>query len=1140
MCSGEETHPSTAACRTINLSLVLINRYPMRAATLLVTALSLLAGAEIANALTLEEARQSCRQSVGRPIVQSCMRGGGGSLETCRQTATPKVRACVHDAMNKANGRANVAVPVPKETAQHPTQEATPDSGEKMLAAPPRTIADVTAILDAEKPDSKKIAELQSQADGAPPKNVSRSDLAQFYYDRGNARAQLGRVSDALSDAKAAVERGNGAVDANMMGRLLQFLGLQYSAAGNPKEALAVFSRQIREMNTPGAKGYLFGGHRQIATVLVQMGNLTEAEGYLKRSLALIQEARTSGLPGWRNSYSRIGQSWESDVEATHAILFEARGQFAQAERSYRIAEIRRRASLDHLLKLENPPPATQVLQAADVLVGSQARMKARQGRRIEAEVDARRALLSRLKDQGKYNPGTVRFVMGLADVLVEQGRYGEAENLARVALDINSTVGVAEDSQTTAQILSKLAGILTLEHKREQAEQFYAKLDRAVSRWEPNRREALDVNPGRILSLYAAKQLNSGLSAAQALLKRELASLGEQHFGSATARGLVAIGLSLNGRMSEALREFRLAAPILASSAQEVSDDEDVTILAARNDRVQFILEAYFSLLARDPSLADIRAVESFGFVDALRGRSVERALSASSTRLLIKDQALSALVRRDQDLTKQTNARLSMLSDLLALPSSERDEKGVQAVTDAISRGRTERQKLRADIDRNYPSFADLVTPKPATEGSIRAALREDEVFVSFYFGHNTSFVWALPKLGPLAFSEIRMSAADIQTKVMALREALEPRSETVLDVPAFDLALAYELYQELLAPIEKSWKPARSIVLATNGALGFLPLSLLPIEQPNPPSAEALPFSSYASVHWLARTHSVSTVPSAASFITLRRLPPGSSNREPMIGFGDPIFSADQLPAMSANSDDAVATRGIRLAKRSSPSIDTAELARLPRLPDTADELVSIAEALGARPNQSLKLGLSANEAEVKSAALSHYRVVAFATHGLVPGEINGLNQPALALSAPELAKVPGDGLLTLDEILNLQLDADWVVLSACNTGSAAGAGAEAASGLGRAFFYAGARALLVTNWSVYSQPARQLTAGLFRKQAAEPGMTRSEALRLAMNALIDGPGYQDQNGSTVFSYAHPIFWAPYTIIGDGGSN
>ncbi len=166
------------------------------------------------------------------------------------------------------------------------------------------------------------------------------------------------------------------------------------------------------------------------------------------------------------------------------------------------------------------------------------------------------------------------------------------------------------------------------------------------------------------------------------------------------------------------------------------------------------------------------------------------------------------------------------------------------------------------------------------------------------------------------------------------------------------------------------------------------------------------------------------------------------------------------------------------------------------------------------------------------------MSGRQVIVFATHGLVPGHVNGLTQPALALSSPKVAGVEGDGLLTMEEILKLKLDADWVVLSACDTASGRGAGAEAVSGLGRAFFYAGARALLVSSWPVETTSAKALTTDLFRRQATEQGLSRAEALRQTMLALIDGPGRIGDDGRTVFSYAHPLFWAPFILVGDGG--
>jgi CHAT domain-containing protein len=274
----------------------------------------------------------------------------------------------------------------------------------------------------------------------------------------------------------------------------------------------------------------------------------------------------------------------------------------------------------------------------------------------------------------------------------------------------------------------------------------------------------------------------------------------------------------------------------------------------------------------------------------------------------------------------------------------------------------------------------------------------------------------------------------------------------------------------------------------------------------------------------------------------------LPAGKPDRGELAAFGDPYFNKDQqAEAEQAETKVQVAdagsniTRGMPLKRRSSPKlegVDSAELGLLPRLPDTAEELKSIALALQADPSKVLFIGKNASERTVKTMNLSGFKILAFATHGLMPGELNGLTQPALALSSPSVTGEEGDGLLTMEEILGLKLDADWVVLSACNTGAGAGAGAEAASGLGRAFFYAGTRALLVTNWSVHSQSARQLVTDLFKRQADDPKLGRSEALRQAMMALVDGPGYLNAEGKTEFAYAHPLFWAPYTIIGDGG--
>jgi CHAT domain-containing protein len=248
-------------------------------------------------------------------------------------------------------------------------------------------------------------------------------------------------------------------------------------------------------------------------------------------------------------------------------------------------------------------------------------------------------------------------------------------------------------------------------------------------------------------------------------------------------------------------------------------------------------------------------------------------------------------------------------------------------------------------------------------------------------------------------------------------------------------------------------------------------------------------------------------------------------------------------NQRPVQVAAASDVTSAtgtevRGVPIAARvqfNTRGLDSADIGSLPRLPETALELRSVAQALGADPSKSLYLKKSATEENVKTIDLSRFRIVAFSTHGLVAGDLDGLTEPALALTAPSVVGTDGDGLLTMGEILALKLDADWVVLSACNTAAGAAAGAEANSGLGRAFFYAGARSLLVTNWSVHSESARDLVSDLFERQHANPALSRSEALRQAMISLLDGGSFSVA-GATVFTYAHPWFWAPYSVVGD----
>ena len=1125
------------------------------------SALAAMALISTALAASHEQIVEKCKESAD-PAVADCVhsRGGGGRrggadptiIEACRQSVgRPIVHACVlREEQRQAAG--TPPPPAPKDEGATAPQVA----GQVQIAfvAPPRTIADITAILDKEKPDDAKIAERKAHADATPPADVSPAKLAEFYHNRGSTRALLARNKDALADGLQALAVGKGALDYLLVQRIQQLIGLQYQVLGNLKQSVAAFQTIVRLGDQTVHRGVIINAMEHITALLVSMGDLNQANTYAGRVEALVQEARGSPNPRWRVFYRDYGNTWEAGGDFARAVIFEARGRYARAEAEYRRAEAFRRASLNDLSRWNHPVPRELILWNADYQRLAIARTEAKQGRLSEAEADARRALLEILDQQGKYNPVTPTFIVGLAGVLVEQGRYQEAEKLARAALDVQRTLGIADDAPATAGILEHLGNILVLQRKTREAATVYSELDKAIAQWTPQQREVFELDGSRIATLYASGQVEAGIAAAQELVKRATTRTGEKSFDTAAARGLLAVGYARGGRDADAVREFKAAIPIMLTAARENADD-DSTVLAARSVRLQWIVEAYIGVLARSAGPSNEVAVETFGLADAVRGHAVQKALADSSARAVAKDPVLAELVRKEQDLAKEINGQLGTLNNLLALPSDQRDDNSVRAINAAIEKLRADRKAARAEINRRFPSYADLIDPKPPSVDEIKATLRPGEALLSFYFGNDASFVWAVPKDGPVAFAAVPATAVELATRVHGLRQALEPQITMVSEIPPFDLGLAYDLYSSLLKPVEAAWKPAKSLIVVTNGALGELPLGLLPTA-PTQIDVQAKPlFAGYRDVPWLARTHAITVVPSASALVTLRHLPPGSAAREKLIGFGDPYFSeaeaaeaeplqSPETPQVIATNDQPAAdttTRGLPFKRRASvhtEEVDAAQLAMLPRLPDTRSELTAMAKALDVDPAKALYFGKAANEQNVETMDLSRYRIVAFATHGLVPGDLDGLTQPALALTAPQVAGVKGDGLLTMEKILALKLDADWVVLSACNTAAGAGAGAEAASGLGSAFFYAGTRALLVTNWSVHSASAGELTTDIFRRQAADPALSRAEALRQSMMALLDGPGAVDGAGKTIFTYAHPLFWAPYSVIGDGG--
>ncbi len=421
---------------------------------------------------------------------------------------------------------------------------------------------------------------------------------------------------------------------------------------------------------------------------------------------------------------------------------------------------------------------------------------------------------------------------------------------------------------------------------------------------------------------------------------------------------------------------------------------------------------------------------------------------------------------------------------------------------------------------IAARYPEYVALIDPEPLSVHAIQALLKADEALVTFLVGKEQSYVWAMTREG-VGWARIGADATALGDTVARLRQGLDPLAAQADPASqgrkgqTFDLAGAHALYAQILGPVQSLIASKRHLIVVPTGPLTSLPFQVLMTDAP---VIGADPREALRQAPWLVRRHALSVLPSVMSLASLRRAKLPLAAAEPFLGIGNPALQGRPVPAGQARGVPQLAS----LYRNGKP--DLRALRELQPLPETATELKAIAEALSA-PIGGLLLGHEATETKVRQTDLTRYRIVHFATHGLVAGELSGLAEPALVLTPPIRSTEADDGLLTASEVATLNLNADWVVLSACNTASGSQDGAEALSGLARAFFFAGSRALLVSHWAVNSDATVWLTTGTFAQLGKTPELGRAEAFRRTMLAMIDAG-------------LPPSAWAPFVIVGEGG--
>ena len=494
-------------------------------------------------------------------------------------------------------------------------------------------------------------------------------------------------------------------------------------------------------------------------------------------------------------------------------------------------------------------------------------------------------------------------------------------------------------------------------------------------------------------------------------------------------------------------------------------------------------------------------------------QGSSAAASSLIQAQRLALGEGEAAAQFRAATDLGERSAQLQAALLVQTNLPLAERDAAREGQMRRDLAEARQKADALWAALDVSAPGMMDLIGGGRMTLAEVQAALAPDEALLILDISpvegdahmamaiSRESADWTLLNWTADSFSgAVADTRAGIALK-LGTRAAAALDDAPVEEKVELDLFAAQWLYTETIGALEPVFADKAHLLFDLRGAVAGLPPQLLVRREPQ--SADL------TQADWLIRHHAVSVLPSVFSLRTIALARGRAPAPEPLLAFADPVYDLDEGTALVASLDAASAgvLRGA-----------------LAPLPETADEVRAVAAALGAPP-AALRTGAAASEAGLKETRLSDFRVLHFATHGLVTGDVAGqtvLGEPALALT-------PGrgeDGFLTVSEILALDLRADWVVLSACNTAKGNDPDAEALSGLAQAFFYAGARALMVSHWPVESRSAAHLMTETFRIRAETPGLRAAEAQRRAALAMIDAPDGK---------WSHPAYWAPFVLVG-----
>jgi len=569
-------------------------------------------------------------------------------------------------------------------------------------------------------------------------------------------------------------------------------------------------------------------------------------------------------------------------------------------------------------------------------------------------------------------------------------------------------------------------------------------------------------------------------------------------------------------------LTAYRGAYDTILGQAQHsfVADARDQLDAQLKIDRT---LDVYAVLREALPAYRTEIDDRSFGLAQLASYGRVTLATVAGGLDAFTGDAATKANVERFFTLSTQNSVWLRGVwnhllgTDGNSFPAPQQLWQAIQVLSVQYNETQKSFDQYVAFVRQKAPDLGALITPRPIPLAQARAALAPGQVLVATLVARNFTYVFALTS-DRVALARTAIARTDVRALVQKLRESLVAKSVGgQLSLAPFDAASAHALYALTFGTVAPMLQGASHVIWYGHDALGSVPPAVLVIE---PTRATLASADELATAKFFGDRYAVSVLADLSLLGAAQRAVQPLQRPEQFLGVGAPQLSEEELEGGGSGT-----------VFDFSRGLDAGSFADLPKLPESADELRALADTFGA-DHSALLLGAKATRQGIDAAAPSRYRVIAFATHGFKPGEIAGIDEPALLLAPPGGTADPLEGLLTSQQIAALHLDADLVVLSACNSANGDGRPrAEAFSGLAQAFFTAGAHSLLVTHWPVVSSAASHLTV-LVAEGITRDALPLDVSLQRAVKSMRESG-----RGNAIES--HPAYWGPFVAIGTGSS-